>query len=116
MNWKKAITFGVLIWILMFAIVSIFVGFKIYGSTGVHIITAIIAGIISYVFAGKVKPSKVKLALSYGFAWVVTGVVLDALITMRFNPAIFTSRSLWLGYVLVLLAPLLQVKKSTANP
>ncbi len=112
MNWKKGVIFGVLIWILMFVIVSIFVGFKIYGSTWMHIITAIIAGAISYVFAGKIKPNKAKLALSYGLAWVLIGVILDALITMRSNPAIFSSRSLWLGYILVLLAPLLQVKKS----
>ena len=112
MNWKKGVIFGVLIWILMFVIVSIFTGFKIYGSTWMHIITAIIAGAISYVFAGKIKPNKAKLALSYGLAWVLIGVILDALITMRSNPAIFSSRSLWLGYILVLLAPLLQVKKS----
>ena len=115
MNWKKAITFGAVIWVLMFVIVSIFIGFKIYNYFWIKLITAIIAGAISYFLAGQIKPNKAKTALSYGLAWVIIGIILDSIVTMRFNPAIFSSRALWLGYVLVLLAPLLQVKKSGAN-
>lgn len=112
MNWKKGLLFGLLLWVLMFVIVSIFIAFKIYGSTVMHIVTAVIAGVISYLFAGKVKPNKMGAALTYGLVWVVVGLILDALITMRFNPTIFISKSLWLGYLLVLIAPLLQVKKT----
>lgn len=112
MNWKKAISFGAVIWILMFVIVSVFIGFKIYGSVWMQIIAAIIAGAISYYLAGKIKPHSAKSALSYGLTWAMVGVILDAIVTTRFNPAIFASWSLWLGYILVLLAPTFQVKKS----
>lgn len=111
MNWKRAITFGILLWILMFVIVSVFVGFKIYDFIITQVIAAVIAGVISFVLAGRVRPKSVGAALGYGFCWVLVGVILDAIVTMRFNPAIFSTRSLWLGYALVFLAPLLRVKK-----
>lgn len=112
MNWKKAIGFGILIWVLMFVIVSIFIGFKIYDYTWMKVVTIIIGAAIVFFFAKKVKPNKVILALTYGLIWVVIGVILDALITMRFNEEIFASRALWVGYILTLLIPLLAIKKS----
>lgn len=116
MNWKKAIGFGFLLWVLMFVIVSIFIGFKIYDFVWMEVITAVISGIISFILARYVKPAKAAAALAYGVTWVIIGVILDAIVTTRFNPAIFASWSLWLGYVLVLLAPLLAVKKTVFVP
>lgn len=115
MDWKKAIGLGALLWVLMFVIVSAFIGFKIYEFVWMQIVTAIIGGIISFILAGRIKPSKVSLALGYGLTWVVVGLILDVIVTMRFSPAIFTAWSLWLGYALVLLAPLLQIKKSVTS-
>jgi hypothetical protein len=111
MNWKKAIGFGALLWIIMFVIVSAFVGFKIYDFLWLQIATAIIGGVISFVLAGYVKPDKFSLALSYGLCWVVVGVILDAVITMRFNAEIFSTWTLWLSYFLMLIAPTLRLKK-----
>lgn len=113
MNWKKAIGFGIVIWILMFVIASIFIGFKIYGSVVMNIITALIAGVLSFLFAGKIKPKSAGLALGYGITWLIVGYLLDLIITSRFNANILSSWSLWLGYVLILLAPLLTIKKGS---
>jgi len=112
MKWIKVIGFGIFLWILMFAIVSAFISFGIYKFIWIQGAIALIAGIISFVLAGKVKPDKATLAISYGLTWVVIGLILDATVTMKFNPEIFTSWSLWAGYILVLLAPVLRVKKS----
>lgn len=79
-------------------------------------IVAIIAGVVAFVLAGMVKPAKIVLALAYGLIWVVIGLVLDAAVTMRFNAEIFSSWSLWFGYLLVLLAPILKVEKSSETP
>jgi hypothetical protein len=111
MNWKKAAIFGVFLWILMFVIVSVFVAFDIYKFGFMGVVTALIAGKISHTLAKKVKPDKASLALSYGLTWVIIGIILDTIVTTRFNSGIFSSWSLWLGYSLVLLAPLLIVKK-----
>ena len=111
MNWKKAIGFGILLWVLMFVIVSAFIGFKIYDYLWVKILIAVIGGIISFILAGHVKPKSYGIAFAYGASWVVIGVLLDAIVTMRFNPAIFAEWTLWFSYGLGLLAPLLRVKK-----
>lgn len=115
-DWKKAVGFGAVIWILMFVIISIFIAFNIFGNAVAKVIIAIIAGAISYFLATKIKPADVKMALAYGVIWVIMGVILDALITVRFNALIFSSKGLWLGYLLVLLAPLLTVKKGSGAP
>ena len=111
MNWQKAVAFGLLLWVIMFVIVSIFIAFKIYDNAAMKVVTALIGGLTSFILAGYVKPTSPNLALTYGISWVVVGVILDALVTMRFNPQIFLSKGLWLGYSLVLFAPLLKVKK-----
>jgi len=117
MNWKKALGFGALLWVLMFVIVSALIGFKIQEFIWVEIGISIISGVISFILAGYVKPKSFGMALGYGASWLVVGVILDAIVTMRFNPAIFTSWMLWLGYGLVVLAPLLRVKKEpTMSP
>lgn len=112
MNWKKAIGYGVALWVLMFVIISILIAYKIYEGVIVAIVVAIISGIISYILAGYAKPTKISEALMYGFTWVVVGVILDVIVTRRFNAAIFSEWSLWLGYALVLLAPIVRVKRA----
>lgn len=116
MNWKKVIGFGALLWVLMFVIVSAFIGFKIYDYYWMGIVTAVISGVISFILAGYVKPKSFGLALAYGVSWLVVGVILDAIVTMRFNSEIFMSWMLWLGYGLVVLAPLLRVDRRTVTP
>lgn len=54
MNWKKAIGFGALLWVLMLVIVCIFIGFKVPESIGLNIGYAIVASIISFILAGYV--------------------------------------------------------------
>lgn len=115
-NWLKTIGFGALIWILMFVIVSTLMAYGLYANIYEKAIVALIAGVLSFFAAGFLRPDKINTALIYGIVFVVTGVVLDALITMRFSADIFYSKALWLGYVLVLLAPLLKVKKGSEVP
>ena len=112
LNWGKALGFGILLWVLMFVIISVFVAFNIAEGTLISIIFAIIGGIISFILAGKVKPSSAGAAFVYGLVWVIVVFILDWLISTRFNNAIFSAWTLWLGYALVLLAPLLKVKKA----
>jgi len=112
MDWKKGIGFGLAIWVLMFVIVSIFIRFGIYELQAMMIITPIISGVIAYILAGLVKPQNYMAALQYALTWLVVGVILDALITMGYNPAIFSSLYLWLGYILMVLAVFLRVKKA----
>src|SRR4030042_4368357 len=111
----KAIGYGIFLWIIMFAVVCAFIAFKVYDFNWTQICTALIAGIVSFVLAGRLKPDRVTSALTYGLIFVVTGLVLDILISMKFNSEIFNSWSLWTGYALVLLAPILRTRKSHQN-
>ena len=112
MNWLKTIGFGALIWVLMFAIVSALMAYGLYANIYEKAIVALIAGVLSFFATGFLKPDKINTALIYGIVFVVIGVILDALITMRFNNQILLSKAVWLGYLLILLAPLLRIKKA----
>lgn len=113
MNWKKAIGYGVLLWVLMFVIVSVFIAYDLHDIFWMQIIEALIAGLISLMLAGRLQLSKAGEAFAYGLLWVVVGLVLDLFITMKFAPDFFTTWTVWLAYILVLLAPLLKIKKPT---
>ena len=108
---KKTVGYGVALWALIFVIVSAFVGFKMYDVPGIELVVALIGGVIAYVLAGYAKPKNTVQAIAFGASWVLVGIILDALVTMKFNPLIFQSIYLWLGYALVILAPALRVKK-----
>lgn len=110
MDWKKAVGYGVALWVLMFVLVSVLIAFKLYPAY--PILAAILAAVVSYVLAGYAKPKDKNEALKFGASWVVVGVLLDGLITTRFSAEIFGMWTLWLGYALVFLSPLLRVKKS----
>lgn len=116
MDWKKTIGFGLMLWALMFVVVSVFIAFNIFDNSIAKVIIAVIAGAISYSLAKKLKPADIKTALTNSAIWVIVGVILDALISTRFNAMIFQSKGLWLGYLLVLLAPILVVKKKGGAP
>ncbi len=108
-NWKKAIGIGVLIWLLMFAFVSAVL--DLYQSTiWMKIVVALVAGLLAFFLTIYVKPKNVGTALGYGLVWVLVGIILDGLITMRFNSEIFKLWSLWLGYLLILIAPLFKIE------
>ena len=112
MNWKKAVLYGLALWVLMFVIISIFVAFKIYENVVMQVIGALIGGGISYFFVRKIGASSMLNALMYGASFIIVGLVLDFVVTKRFNDQIFGMWSLWLGYGLVFLTPILTVKKN----
>ena len=110
MNWKKAIRFGLLLWVIMFAIVSAMIGIKLYDSENpqlwVAIVIAVLGGVTAYILAGRLSLISAGQALGYGLAFAVVGIILDAVITMRFAPDIFKEWTLWFGYALIVIAPL----------
>jgi hypothetical protein len=111
MNWKKGILFGLLVWVIMFVVVSIFVAFKMPSGALLSIIMIIISAITVYVVAGYLSLKKMGEALEYGTLFAVIGIILDFIISQRFAPGMFSSVYYWLSYLLVILVPMLRVKK-----
>jgi hypothetical protein len=116
MNFKKALGFGVLIWIVMFVVVSIFVAYKMVasggGSTIFSILMIILTLVLTYVVARYVAPKSHMDAIKYGLIFAVVGIVLDFLISQRFAPGMFSSVSYWVNYILMVFVPMLAVKKN----
>lgn len=114
MHWKKVIGFGLLLWAIMFALVSILIALNIYDSKDPGImswVVAVLGGIVSYILAGYLRPASRAAALGCGAVFVVVGLLLDKLVTTRFSPDILKEISLWFSYALILLAPLLRVRR-----
>jgi uncharacterized membrane protein required for colicin V production len=101
----------VIIWVVAFIVASIFVGFQITGMWK-QIITTLAVVIAAFVLAKRLNVSKVSEMLKYSFSWVVVGLILDYFITTRFTGKEFLmTPEIWIGYALILIVPLLAVKK-----
>jgi len=111
MNFKKAIGYGLLVWVIMFAVSCIPAAYKASESVWAIVLMFVAAIIVVYVVTGHVKPSSAGSALGYGLVWVIVGVILDYLISKQFAPNIFSLWSYWVCYLLVLMVPTLRVKK-----
>ncbi|MDE2399983.1 MAG: hypothetical protein KGL67_03175 [Patescibacteria group bacterium] len=105
-NWTKALGFGALIWLIMFALVSAFVGFNIYEALLSKIIFVLAAGLLSYLCVRNVKTASLGRAFEYGLTWVAVGVVLDLLVSMQFNPTMLLAWEYWVSYAFILFVPM----------
>jgi len=116
MNWKKALMFGALVWIIMFVVVSIFIAYGAPSgslSMTLNIIVTVIGLVAVYLVVRYLAPQSYSIAIQYGLVFAVIGVVLDFLISQKFAPGMFSSIFYWVSYVLVVLVPLLAVKKNS---
>ncbi len=111
MNWKKALGFGALIWVIMFITISALVGYGLSTDAMFTIVVTIISLVVAYLAARNLAPNGYGLAILYGLIFAVVGIVLDFLISQRFAPDMFSSAYYWLSYLLIVLVPLLAVKK-----
>lgn len=115
MNWKKSVGFGLLLWIIMFVIASVFVILNWLEASWGSLVLGIIGGGVALILAKYVRPSSPKMALSCGLTWVVVALILDLAVTKQFNPGFFGGWEIWFGYALILLAPLLKVSRTTVQ-
>lgn len=108
MNYTKAIGYGLLIWVVMFAVVSAFLPY--YNQAWMKVVLVVVVALISYACATRLRLKSYAAAIDYGVVWVLVAVLLEVLVTQRFNPLIFTEWSLWVGYAATLIAPSLTVR------
>ena len=105
----RAIGLGILVWILIFVEISIFqVGLKLTGLLGniIHYILLIPIGILASWLYYKSK-DKIKGTI-LGIMFIITGVVLDLIITIpmfleKDYSGFFSSVYLWIGFVVLIL-------------
>lgn len=107
-HWGRGFGLGVALWLIMFTLVSILVGFGVAELAWMQVIAAVIAGVLAYFLALYAQPHTTGQAFGYGLLWVVVGLVLDLIVTARFNNQVFYAWQYWLGYAMVLIAPWLE--------
>lgn len=114
-DFKKGIINGIIIYVVVFIAISVLIAFKI--DTGGLIGQAV--GLISvtvaaYYLASKMDFKDMGSALGYGVLTALVVLVLDYVITLRFNPnANLFSIEMLVGDALIILAPVVakQMKK-----
>lgn len=103
-NIKKAIGYGALLWLVMFAVISaVLPSYNAYW--WMKPVMAVVGLMLAYVFSRYENPKTMQDAFGYGLAFVVVGLVLDYVVTYQFAPGLFNDTIYWLSYLLVLLAP-----------
>ncbi|MFH1307780.1 MAG: hypothetical protein ABIH72_02925 [archaeon] len=111
-NLKRAVLFGALLWMMIFFEVSILMfGFKLEAGTVYYIIHYILAVILALVtalvyFNGKKIKAGAKQGLLVGIIMALTGIILDAIITVPLfvkSYSFFLDTYLWIGILLGIL-------------
>ncbi|KKP88791.1 MAG: hypothetical protein UR93_C0008G0020 [Berkelbacteria bacterium GW2011_GWA2_35_9] len=103
---NRALLYGAVIWATMFIVASIVVGYG-FGDWTKYGIMWLFSIAFSWIIATRLKINDIKTAFYYGLIFVVLGVILDLLISVRFTgTAIFSSFDYWVGYGLTFLTVL----------
>lgn len=112
MNIKKFLGLGVLLWLILFAAFSAIMPW-FYEFEWIQIVAAVATGAVAFFVARYAKLVNAKEGFVCAVIWLGAGLILDALITRQFDPTIFSSWTMWLGYVAVFLGVMVQsvVKK-----
>ena len=114
MDWKKALGFGFVVWIVMFVLAYILMAAGLVsGSAAFGVTLGVLCLVAVFVVAKYLAPSSGAIAIQYGLAFAVVGIILDYLVTTRFAPDVFSSMYYWVTYVLIVFVPMLAVKKSS---
>jgi magnesium-transporting ATPase (P-type) len=122
MNGEITFGYAVLIWLIRFAVVILLAGAGVYGFFIANLAVALFAGVVANrVSRRKIKPDFLTTAVWLGIIWSVVNIVLDAIVGRHFYPDILNSWIVWIGYLLIFLAPVVhrqQHHKRTlkANP
>jgi hypothetical protein len=120
MNWfSRAIGWGIVIYAIMYLAWS---GLVVYGISLGYLSIAlrlIVLLVITTIAARSLRVADWKDVLPYSTAWAATAMVLDALFLVPFSGwALYASPSMWLGYALVVVFPILSIfwrRRQSAN-
>lgn len=88
MNIKRGITAGIILWVLIFFEVSILMfGFKLTAGITYYTIHYIVLAVLTYIavlfyFRGKKIKRNAREGLKLGIVMLITGIILDAIITL----------------------------------
>lgn len=101
-NTNGTIKYSLGIWATMFIVASVVVGYG-FGDWTKYIIMWLFSVTATWFAVSKLKISNLKSALITGVMFVVIGLMLDALISVRFTgTAIFSSFDYWVSYGLII--------------
>ncbi len=107
----KLIGYGVIIWIVAYMVATIFVVLNSQNTILAWAVTALAALLTTFFLARSLNISSVKEILKYAVAWVITGFILDALITTHFTGwEFFMKWNIWISYALSFAVVILAAK------
>ena len=114
MNWKRAVSCGALLWVLIFFEVSILMfGFKLDSTNSYYFFVHYPIAVILIAIASLIYFKKTKADFGQGFLtgiiFIVTGIFLDSVITiplfMRSSYSFLIRSDILIGYLLTLIVP-----------
>ncbi len=107
MDWKKLVGYGVGIYVVMFMFWSLLVAFEQGEAQWGWYASFVVLAVVAHLASAKLCTKNPIEIIKYSAGWVVIMAVLDWTISARFAEAeLFTNWELYVGYAILLLAPL----------
>lgn len=117
MNYKKLFGLGVLIWLIAYALAMGLFAYGVLGTLVANIIMIAAVAVAAYFAGTKLSAVSKGEVLKYSASWVVIGLLLDSALTVPYSGwALFYQWNIWASYALILLTPLLTVRKVPQCP
>ena len=112
-KYLKLIGYGVAIWVVAYMVATIFVVLEMQNTLIAWAVTALAASATTFFLAKSLKISSVNEIMKYAFSWVITGLILDVLITRYFTGwGFFMKWNIWVSYALGFLVVILAAKSA----
>jgi predicted neutral ceramidase superfamily lipid hydrolase len=110
-KYYKLVGYGIVIWVVAYIVATIFVVLNSQNTILAWMATALAALATTFFLARSLNISSVKEILKYAVVWVITGFILDALITTHFiGWEFFKSWHIWVSYALSFAVVILAAK------
>src|SRR3989338_1602882 len=81
MPYLKTLWFGILLWVIMFALASILLAYDYLHTLRGEVALLLVSVILALYLANLLKPNNLIRALAIGIVWGIIGIGLDLLIT-----------------------------------
>jgi hypothetical protein len=86
-NWKKALGYGVLVYLVIYVVATAFIAYKINPQQDViaWTILVVVSIITGYFFSIRLGMQNYQEALEYGIVWAVIMIIFDLILTVPFT-------------------------------
>lgn len=116
MNYKKLFGYGAAVWAVAYIAATALMVYGMFDNVIAKAVLVLIVAGAAYLAGRGLNLGSALSILKYSAAWLIMAIILDTILTVPFAGwGLFTQWNIWLGYAVILLAPLAGFSRGNAS-